>query len=48
MWERAAGEGPGVLLAFNKEGSRRRDFEGGRGGGGSRVREGVIVTRKEI
>ena len=32
--ERESGEGPGVLLEGNKEGSRRRGFEGDRGGGG--------------
>ena len=31
--ERESGEGPGVLLEGNKEGSRRRGFEGDSGGG---------------
>ena len=31
--DRAEGAGPGVLLEGIQERSRRRDFEGGRGGG---------------
>ena len=36
-WERAAREGPGFFLEGDQEGSRRCDFEGGGGGGWSRM-----------
>ena len=36
MRARVVGEDPGVLLYRNQDGSRRRDFDGGKGGGGRR------------